>query len=148
MSDFLNVSKEVRKVIPQVIAALSNLPAEKSTTSVEGRTMALMFALDGEDVTVEELLEATKHFIKTETFFPVPSMFLKRIFSRRADRPKQAVLLKDGRVALVLPEHANERYFEEWGEYPIEGTYFEPRKKELGGERKALPELKVKRMPE
>lgn len=121
----IDVRQDVIDAVPKVVTALSILPAEKSTVNTEARVDALTLALHGENVTVSELWEAARHFLKNDTFFPVPSRFLTRIKRRRNDWPMTGVLRSDGRIALIkaptenaLTDECRRRYFEEWGRMP------------------------------
>lgn len=94
--DELNVPEETQDQIPNVIRCLSSLPTGKvASSSADDRTMALLVALDGENVTASELWRAARKALKKCPFYPPPSILLQFIYADRAERWSRLIAVKD-----------------------------------------------------
>lgn len=128
-----------------VVASIVMLWTKRNRPESDVATRDTWMAVLGRwQVTPVELEDAVAYFLDVSPYFPDVSEVLERIKKNRQLAPTVAVLTKDGRVSLVHPDKAVERYVEIWGCEPKYGLHSPPTLSLGSSKNLELPDLTKK----
>lgn len=138
----VSVPQETLNQVASVVAFLSALPSGGSTDA-KARAMLLVNALDGLEVTKEELWESAKIVARRCKFYPAPSEITKEIYEIRQRKFNERrfgipIIDDNGEVRIRL---VSEEEFEQHEMDSLESST--PETEMI----KELPEMTYRRMP-